>query len=58
MLKQTNTKGNTMKKYEIYEGMNGSGQQVWIVATVVNGSWMHTETFTNKAEAENWAKWA
>ena len=47
-----------MKSYEVHEGMNGSGQQVWIVAAVVNGHWMHTETFTNKAEAENWAKWA
>ena len=58
----TTTKGDTMNTTEIAEGINGSGNTVWIVCTVRQEAtgrqnhWM--EYFDTKAEAENWVKWA
>lgn len=50
----------TAKQKELVEGMNGSGQTTWTVAVInpQTGYWLHTDTFTNKQEAELWMKWA
>ena len=57
----TQTKGKTMtnEKKELHEGVSGSGHTSYLVVTVrSNGSWKHTETFDNKAEALNWMRWS
>jgi hypothetical protein len=45
---------------EITEGVSGNGSTIYLVVTVcdLTGRWIHTERFTNKAEAASWAKWA
>ena len=47
-----------MTTKELHEGINGSGNTIWIVATVKDGIWMWQERFMNKKEAECWLKWA
>ncbi len=45
---------------EMHEGINGSGNAVYLVVTVCDetGRWLWQERFTNKQEAEHWMKWA
>jgi len=49
-----------MKHKEIHNGINGSGNTVWIVVTVCDttGRWLWQETFTREAEAKSWFKYA
>jgi len=49
-----------MKHLEKHNGTNGSGEAIFLIVTVSdeNGEWLHIETFTNEAEANNWIKWA
>ena len=42
----------------ITEGVNGSGQTVYMVVTEVDGRWTHIERFTSLKEAQSWLKWA
>jgi len=46
--------------YELRQGVNGSGNKIYIVVSVdsTTGRWRHTDTFksTQLAEAWNWAK--
>jgi len=44
---------------EMHEGINGSGKTLYMVVTVCTqtGRWLHSEDFTNKAEAMHWMKW-
>ena len=47
------------KRTEFWDsGINGSGHQVWQVATFVNEQCVHIETFDNEAEARTWLVWA
>lgn len=46
------------KSKEKHNGVNGSGNQVFLIVTVQNNEWIWIETFTNEAEADNWMKWA
>jgi hypothetical protein len=44
---------------EIVEGLNGSGQPVYMVVTINKaGQWDWIERFDNLAEAECWKQWA
>ena len=45
---------------ELHNGVGGNGATQYMVVTVCDatGRWLHTETFTNKAEAESWMKFA
>jgi len=47
-----------MKTKELHEGVNGSGNKIWIVVTVKNGLWIWQEYFVNENEAKCWLKWA
>ncbi len=49
-----------MKHLEKHNGINGSGENTFLIVTVSNatGEWLHVETFTNEAEADCWMKWA
>ncbi len=47
-----------MKTTFITEGVNGSGKTIYLVVTEVDGRWVHTEKFFNKAEAERWLEYA
>ena len=48
------------KHNEMSEGVGGNGNAIYLVNTICNltGRWLHTERFTNKAEAESWLKFA
>jgi len=48
----------TQTTKEINEGINGSGQKIWIVFTLKDGNVIWMEKFDNKSEAESWVKWA
>jgi hypothetical protein len=53
---------NTLKgdkvEHIITEGINGSGEKVWLVVSVTEtGAWDHIESFDNKEEAEHWMTW-
>jgi len=45
---------------ELHEGVKGNGNTDYLVVTIrnSNGSWLHTEHFNSKAEAETWIKYA
>jgi len=46
------------KSYELREGMNGQGNVVYLVNTLIDGSIRWTEIFTSKSEAECWLKYS
>jgi len=56
--KEIMTSQNTHK--EIHEGVAGNGTRIYLVVTVrdSDGSWLWTERFVSKSEAECWAKFA
>ena len=49
-------------KVQLNEGVNGSGNVIWLVSTQRTGSKgqviRHIETFSSKSEAESWIKYA
>ena len=47
------------KVFEIKEGQNGSGKNVFVVqVSVENRGCIGQDVFDNRAEAENWVRWA
>ena len=48
---------NTITR-DITTGINGKGQQVWIVTTQRGARVLGMESFTSEAEASSWLKWA
>jgi hypothetical protein len=46
------------KSREIVEGVNGSGDKVYCVQTVMKNGRVYQETFDRKSEAEAWIRWA
>lgn len=46
------------KHLEKHTGINGKGQEVFLIVTVKNSEWLWIETFTNEVEADSWMRWA
>jgi hypothetical protein len=46
------------KTREICEGINGSGQRVYLVFTTQDGRVVGLESFETREEAESWVRWA
>ena len=46
--------------YELFDGINGSGETTYLVASVEvsGGRWIHTDEFVSLGEAKNWMKWS
>jgi hypothetical protein len=53
------TKTENSVRYDLCEGVNGSGRQCWVVQVIRPGrGCVHQDMFLSLSEAENWFEYA